>query len=373
MGAAGILPGMVQPSGPVAFEATHGFLDSVTAQLSATLAERRAEAPDEAAALVEELERLIGAGGKRIRPLFCYWGYRAAEADERSGPRGEAFDALVKAGAAIELVHTAAIVHDDLIDDSPRRRGVTSSHRHLAEMGEEDERLGRAGAILVGDLAQALADRALASCGFPPERVVEAFGPFTSMREDAAHGEFLDVLAHRWTGHAELRHDLERRVRRVAVLKSGSYTVTGPLLVGAALAAAPLEVRSALGAYGRSLGEAFQLRDDVLGLFGDPEVTGKDRDGDVRSGKETLLMTRARATDPAVERLLDARLGNPALNAREIEEVRTAVRDSGALAGVVKLIEELAEVATTALAVAVRGPTERALSELATLASVREA
>ena len=374
IGPAGILPGMVQPSRSVAFEAAAEFLDRVTAQLSTTLAERRAQAPEEAVALVEELERLVRAGGKRIRPVFCYWGYRATEGEEGGGPQGEAFDALVMAGAAIELVHTAAIVHDDLIDDSSRRRGVTSSHRRLAGLrDEEDERLGRAGAILVGDLAQALADRTLASCGFPPERVVDAFGPFTWMREEAAHGEFLDVLAVRRTGHAADGHDPERRARRVAVLKSGSYTVTAPLLVGAALAGAPDEVGEALRAYGTALGEAFQLRDDVLGLFGDPDVTGKDRDGDIRSGKETILMARARAADPAVRELLLERLGDPALTASQLEEVRTAVRDSGALAGVLQLIEELAADAVAAIDGAFGKPTEQALSELATLVVVRDA
>jgi len=359
----------------VAFEAAAAFLEGVSERLATTLNEHRAAAPEEASALVTELERLIGAGGKRIRPLFCYWGYRAFEAGESTPPSGPELDALATAGAAIELVHTAAIVHDDLIDDSLLRRGVPSAHRHLAALHGGKDELGRAGAVLVGDLAQALADHLLATAAFPPERVLDAFEAFTRMREDAAYGEFLDVLAAPPVPNADLPPvEAELRARRVASLKSGSYTVTGPLLVGAALAGATPGVRSALRAYGAYLGEAFQLRDDVLGLFGDPAVTGKDREGDVRWGKETVLVAKARAAiDPAAWRLLRQRLGDRDLTSSQVEEVRTAIRDSGALGQTLELIERLASEAVAAVDGAFAWPTEQALSELATLVVVRDA
>lgn len=218
------------------------------------LAARRAEleALDErAGVLVEELERLLAAGGKRLRPVFCYLGYRAAGGvdDER----------IARAAAALELLHTFALVHDDLMDEATERRGVETTHvrfaRLLAEAGEAAETRGRSMAVLVGDLAAVLAESLLRRSGFPAERLAAALERFDRMRMEMAAGQYLDI--------AGTAGDLSS-AEHVAELKTASYTVEGPLAIGASLAGASAEVEAALAAYGRAAGEAFQLRDDVL-------------------------------------------------------------------------------------------------------------
>jgi geranylgeranyl diphosphate synthase type I len=226
--------------------------------LEAFLSARRDEmaAMDPGSALlVDEIRRLVRAGGKRIRPAFCYWGYRAA-----GGADGEPID---RAAAALELFHTFALIHDDVMDESDTRRGVPAVHVRLAEerahvsggASPEAERFGRSGAILVGDLAAVLADELLLDCGFPQDRVLAALRRYARMRIEVGAGQFLDV-----SGAARD----EAAALHVAALKTGAYTVEGPLHVGAILAGASPEVLAALSAYARPLGEAFQLRDDVL-------------------------------------------------------------------------------------------------------------
>ncbi|HET9672842.1 MAG TPA: polyprenyl synthetase family protein, partial [Actinomycetota bacterium] len=209
--------------------------------------------------LVDEIRRLLEAGGKRIRPAFCSWGYRAAGGVDDGTPSAP----IVRAAASLELLHTMAIVHDDLLDGAKERRGAPSTPVWFAEHAEElglqgdPADVGERTAVLVGDLAAVLADRMLAESGFPPQRVVDALAVSHAIRERMAAGEWLDV--------AVVAGDSgdPGAARRAASLKGGSYTVEGPLLIGAALAGAPAAVRNALRAFGRPLGEAFQLRDDL--------------------------------------------------------------------------------------------------------------
>ncbi len=219
-------------------------LQAVTAPvedvLSAFLASRRAElaAIDPAATLlVDEVQRLVDAGGKRIRPALCVWGYRAG---------GAADDRVVPVAAALELFHTFALIHDDVMDRDELRRGVpTTAARH-----------GDAVAILVGDLAIGLADDLFLSADFPAERLLRAFERYGQVRTEVAAGQLLDVSSGPGLPPAARR--------RIAALKTGAYTVEGPLHVGAILAGASEEVLLALAAFARPLGEAFQLRDDLL-------------------------------------------------------------------------------------------------------------
>jgi geranylgeranyl diphosphate synthase type I len=309
-------------------------------ELSRFVIEERREVASfapEALVLIDEIASLLGAGGKRLRPLFCYWGHRAGGGTD--GPE------LVRAAAAIELLHTSAIIHDDLMDRSKLRRGLPASFRTLGGEGPAAERHGQSAAILAGDLAQALADRLLARSGFPPDRVLTAFEHFNRMRVQAVSGEFLDLLS-------ALRGEAgEEETRRTAALKSGSYTVVGPLLVGASLAGASTPVMESLERYGRPLGEAFQLRDDVLGTFGNPDVTGKDRDTDIREGKQTTLLAKARqSASPQLHRLLNEGVGRPGLTTEEVDVVREGIRDMGALAQTIALIDALAVQAKAELA-----------------------
>jgi geranylgeranyl diphosphate synthase type I len=206
--------------------------------------------------LVEEVRRLVDAGGKRIRPAFCYWGFLAAGG--RDG--GDAGEAIVRAAAALELLHTMALVHDDLIDGAKERRGVPTTAVWFSERASElgapgdPEAFGVSTAILVGDVSAVWADGLFLASGFSPEALARALIVYHDMREQMAVGQFLDV------GGAV--GDLQV-ARRAAALKGGSYTVEGPLLIGAALAGVSPAASECLSQFGRPLGEAFQLRDDL--------------------------------------------------------------------------------------------------------------
>ena len=206
--------------------------------------------------LVEEVRRLVDAGGKRIRPAFCYWGFRAAGGRDDT----ETGEAIVRAAAALELLHTMAIVHDDLIDGAKERRSVPSTAVWFSEGASElgapgDPRdFGDAMAILVGDVSAVWADGLLLRSGFSAEALVPALVVYHDMREQMAVGQSLDVGGA--AGDPEV-------ARRAAALKGGSYTVEGPLRIGVALAGASTDVGECLSRYGRPLGEAFQLRDDL--------------------------------------------------------------------------------------------------------------
>jgi geranylgeranyl diphosphate synthase, type I len=240
----------VQPREPRSFAPA---LDAVRAQLEpalgAYLRDRRAELATmdaSAVALVDELVRLTRAGGKRFRPALAYWSYRAAG--------GGAGEPIVRAGIALELLHTAAIVHDDLMDRSETRRGAPATHVRFAKeapVGAEPDAFGTAAAVLVGDLALVLSDRALRTSGFEPGALGRAWFWFDRMRVQMAAGQLLDVSA------AKDRD-------RVASLKTSSYTAEGPVMLGAALAGSDPGTEGSLRAFGQLVGEAFQLRDDVL-------------------------------------------------------------------------------------------------------------
>ena len=233
--------------------------DRVDAALRRFLDERRAAigAIDASATLlVDEIRRLVDAGGARLRPAFCYWGFRAA-----GGADG---DPIVRAAAALELLHTFALIHDDLVDGSRERRGVASSSAHLAQAASLPEG-GAALALLAGDLATVLADELLLTSGFAAEVLVPALAHYHRMRTEMAAGQMLGLIGEAPVG--------ERAVRRAAALKGGGYTVEGPLVIGAALASTAPDVHTALVRFGAPLGEAFQLRDDLADDDAASEVT----------------------------------------------------------------------------------------------------
>ncbi|HEX2030607.1 MAG TPA: polyprenyl synthetase family protein [Actinomycetota bacterium] len=329
--------------------------------------QRRAFDPDDAGVLLlfDELERIVASGGKRLRPLFCLLGHRAA---------GGAFDdRAIRAASALELLHTFAIVHDDVMDRSPTRRGRPASWVHFAEQHRAEglrgspEGYGTSAAVLLGDLALVLADAALLASGFGGPALSAALERYARMRTEVVAGQYLDVLAaHR--GAAD-----EREARRIAVLKSGGYTVEAPLQIGALLAGADGELLAVLSRYGVALGEAFQLRDDVLGVFGDPAVTGKDRDSDLREGKRTLLVARAAAAaSPDDRRFLEDRLGAPDLSAEEIERARALLESTGALGSTLSLVGDLVDRAKGTLATAdLPGEAADLLRAMADLVAVR--
>ena len=283
------------------------------------LGERRRSLPD-AEDLLAELERVARSGGKRLRPAFCIWGYRAGG--------GTDDEAISRAAASLELLHTFAIIHDDVMDRSPVRRGIPATYRQLASgsLGRGADRFGVSAAILAGDLALALAGELWWRAGFDGRAMMDGAAIYHAMRAEVIGGQYLDLLA------AARGDATPEETRRISVLKSGRYTVERPLLIGAALAEAPAEIRDALAAFGAPLGEAFQLHDDIIGAFGDPLVTGKDADGDLREGKQTLLVALARkAATPEQRATLDELLGSEDLTTEGAERVRAVLRDTGAL------------------------------------------
>ena len=219
----------------------------VDRELERFLGDRRAELAGmdpSAVALVDELLRLLRAGGKRVRPALCFWAFRAAGGGE---------DPIVPVCAALELLHTSALVHDDLMDRDAERRGVDATHVRFAKdppAGVDPEAFGTSASVLVGDLALVLSEQLLRTSGFEAARLDAAMARFDRMRAEMAAGQFLDV-----SGATDLA--------RVRALKTGSYTAEGPVLIGAALAAAGPEAEGPLRVFGRLVGEAFQLRDDV--------------------------------------------------------------------------------------------------------------
>jgi geranylgeranyl diphosphate synthase, type I len=243
---------------PPVVEAVRCRVDQALAERLATRREEISALDPAAAVLVDELGRLLAAGGKRLRPAFCYLGFRA------SGGRDD--EPIVWAAAALELLHSFALIHDDVMDGATLRRGSeTTGVRFAREEGSE--RVGSAVAILVGDLAGVLAESLLRSSGFAADRLAVALDRFDRMRIAMAAGQYLDLVG-------VARGDLAA-AERVAELKTASYTVEGPLLIGAALAGATAEVEERLSAYGRPAGEAFQLRDDVTDGEALPGAAGR--------------------------------------------------------------------------------------------------
>ncbi len=282
------------------------------------------------------------AGGKRLRPAFCYWAWR--------GAGGADTDEAVRAATSLELLQACALIHDDVMDGSDTRRGMPAAHRRFASLHQANswlgsqENFGRGAAILLGDLCLCWADELLLGSGMDADALVRAKPVYDEMRTELMAGQYLDLLEQaRGGGSVE-------RAMRVIWFKSAKYTIERPLHLGAALAGAGPELVAAYSRYGLPLGEAFQLRDDVLGVFGDPAETGKPAGDDLREGKRTVLVAEAsqRAT-PAQADALRRYLGDPALDAHGVETLREVITDSGALAHVEALIAETTAEALTAL------------------------
>ncbi|WP_426506544.1 polyprenyl synthetase family protein [Dactylosporangium sp. McL0621] len=328
---------------------THPFLDRaglrerVRAALAAFLRRRRdrlTEIEAEALAPVADaIEALVLGGGKRLRPAFAYWGYRGAGGADR--------DEILAAVAALELVQASALIHDDVMDGSETRRGEPAVHRRFATLhaaggwrGDGDG-FGTAAAILLGDLCLVWSDEMLHASGVDPVTLARARPVFDDMRTEVTIGQYLDVQTQA-TGDTSTD-----RASLVARFKSAKYTIEQPLVFGAALADGG-RLAKAYSAFGLPLGEAFQLRDDVLGVFGDPAVTGKPAGDDLREGKRTYLI--AAAIEETGTTLFDEHLGDPKLGPETIQELRDTIVASGALRRTEERIAQLTEAALDALA-----------------------
>lgn len=334
-------------------------LESVRSRIDLTLQTRLDEVRNGFVAsssqrIVEEVTRATVRQGGRIRPLLCCCGYAAC-----GGEGGPLDERIILAASSLELLHTFAILHDDVMDGSSMRRGeptiyrrVTDEHRASGLPGDS-ERYGISVAILAGDLALVISDFLLAQSGFSPELLTDAAVPVTRMRLDAIAGQYLDL------NHSGRGVNDPNLTALIARLKTGSYSVEGPLLVGATLAGAPESAKRALEAFARPLGEAFQLTDDLLGMFGDPQVTGKSADNDLRQGKPTSLMAQALSlVCSATKESLLAVWGNPDASDEDLEILRKVVYESGAVKSMIRSINLLVSEAKAAI----RDPESHGLS-----------
>jgi geranylgeranyl diphosphate synthase type I len=298
--------------------------------------------------MLESVRRLL-SGGKRLRAAFAYWGYRAADQPDSA--------AVVRLATAMEFFQAAALLHDDVMDGSDTRRGMPSAHRAAAAWhaergwGGSSDRFGESTATLAGDLCLQWTDELYSTSGLPAEHLARARATFDIMRTQLMGGQFLDLLesARGWAGLTTAqRVDAARRVIR---FKSAKYTIEHPLLIGAVAGGASPRALAALSRYGLALGEAFQLRDDLLGVFGDPAQTGKPAGDDLREGKRTVLVAYtldvADATQTAV---VSEQLGSADLGPAEIEALRALIRATGAVDRVEATVTALAQDARGALA-----------------------
>ncbi len=339
--------GVVPTSSPVP--------EAVAARLQLFLDRMRAEAtaygPDAAALVESGADTLVG--GKRLRARFCHAGWRAV-AHHRDRGAAEA-EPLWDICAALEIFQSAALVHDDIIDNSDTRRGRPAAHRAL-EASHRDAgwtgdaaAFGRSSAILLGDLLVAWSDDLLEEAVAALPHAASVRREYARMRRDVTVGQFLDIAEESaWSVNATESH--VERALRVVSLKSARYSIEQPLVLGAAMAEADEEQLRALRRFGHPVGMAFQLRDDVLGVFGDAAVTGKPAGDDLREGKRTVLvaLTREKLDSPA-RNLFDEMLGDPELTPEQIAFLQATISGSGALDRVESMIADYAREADRAL------------------------
>jgi geranylgeranyl diphosphate synthase, type I len=347
--------------------------DAVTDQLRRYLQDRRRAAAyigNDYDRLMAGLEEFVLSGGKRLRPAFAYWGWRSVsskDADEHT----------LLLFSALELLHASALVHDDVIDSSATRRGRPTTHVEFAALHRERrwrgpaDQFGISAAILLGDLALAWADDIVADIELPHDARRRVRRVWVDIRTELLGGQYLDIVA-----EASAAESIASAMN-VNTYKTASYTVTRPLQLGVAAAADRPDVHALFQEVGTDLGIAFQLRDDVLGVFGDPSVTGKPSGDDLRSGKRTVLLATAvelaDQSDAAAARLLRASIGTD-LSDAQVGELCEAIERVGALAAVEQQIDTLTRRALATLGDApIHAVAKTGLAEMARLAANRSA
>ena len=305
---------------------------------------------DRLTSMVDRLVGFVSSGGKRIRPEFLWCGWLAA------GPAGTAGDAargVLRVATALELIQACALIHDDVIDRSERRRGAPSTYRALAKehadagLAGDSEHYGLSAAVLLGDLALAWADDLYAAGAQALDAVDRSLPVWQAMRTEVLAGQLLDLAAAaRTTTDPALQAADAMRVNR---FKTAAYTVERPLHLGASLAGAGGATVDALRAYGADIGVAFQLRDDLLGVYGDPAVTGKPAGDDLLQGKRTLLLATARAAlrcDKALLADLDAGIGTAGA---DVDRLARIIASTGAVREMEQRIADLVASGVAAL------------------------
>jgi geranylgeranyl diphosphate synthase type I len=366
------------------------LVDLVHAEIAAFLDARAPLITGVASDLAPYLDysRDLLSGGKRVRALFAYWGWRSVHGAPDAldplppSPNATELAPVITLAAALEFFHAAALVHDDIIDNSETRRGAPSAHVRFTALHTASEwagdaaQFGRSAGILLGDLLLGFSDELVAAALslLPSASAAAARAEFDRMRREVTLGQYLDILEESsWLRRDEA--ELLPRAQRVIVYKSAKYSIEAPLAIGGAMAGAGDEQLAALREFGLPLGIAYQLRDDMLGVFGDPAVTGKPAGDDLREGKRTVLVALARAGLPGNARhLLDELLGDPTLDPAQIEVLQGAIVDSGAVEKIERIIERQVGLALGALRGApLAGEAVRELTSLADVVSSRVA
>jgi geranylgeranyl diphosphate synthase, type I len=315
---------------------------------------------DDLVPLVDYTHALL-QGGKRFRALFCYWswvGHLAISPNQSTTQKALSAEAMVGIGAALEMFQGAALVHDDLLDQSDLRRGQPAVHKRFEALHQQSnwagskERFGVAGSVLVGDLMLGWSSEIFGNAllNAPNNEISAACrDEFSRMRVEVMAGQYLDVLEEN-AGITRPVEDAVGRANKVILYKSAKYSIEAPLLIGAAFAGANPDQLRAVSAFGIPLGMAFQLRDDVLGVFGDPAITGKPAGDDLREGKRTVLIAYTRASlSNSVGRLFDEMLSSRELTDEQVGFLQQTIIGSGALEKVERTISELADQAMSAL------------------------
>ena len=336
---------------------SQAFREAVSAEISDFLSEQSAVLDSVGPELVPVhlMASQLLCGGKRIRPAFCVWGYIAAAGI----PTQEELKPLLAAAGSLDVLHVSALIHDDLMDSSDLRRGRPAAHRQFEALHAnagwlgDSAAFGRAGAILLGDLLLMWSAQMLHGAGVDQSTLERALPIVKAMRTEVTCGQYLDMVAQahplrkRAPAIGSLKPTIELALddaSRVVEYKAARYTVQRPCQIGAALGGGTDELYFALGAYGSPLGRAFQFRDDLLGVFGDPQVTGKPAGDDLREGKRTVLVAHSYAhAGDAGQKLLLQRLGDPALDDAGIGELQQVIVESGARDAVESMINEYYE------------------------------
>lgn len=341
---------------------TTTLLDLIQQRLDEFCAQQRrdfAAISDELAPITDYVRDLL-QGGKRFRALFAYWAWVGALENQRLTPEQLELsaEAIVEISAALEMFHGAALVHDDLLDRSDTRRGKPAVHKRFENLHSQSgwagaaERFGQAGSVLVGDMMLGWANELFAKAILKaPSAAAQqaAREQFHLMQIEVMAGQYLDV-AEENAGPTRAAHEAVGRANRVMLYKTAKYSVEAPLLIGAAFAGGDEALLHSISAFAVPLGLAFQLKDDILGVFGAPEKTGKPVGDDLREGKRTVLIALTRETlAPTVVKIFDELLTERELSDDQIRYLQQTIVDSGALRKTELMLEELADQSLAAL------------------------
>jgi geranylgeranyl diphosphate synthase, type I len=350
---------VLDPQNPL----SQGFREAISAELTAFLAEQATVLQSMGPELVpvQLMASQLLCGGKRLRPGFCVWGFVAAA----GLPDEIELRSLLTAAASLDVLHGSALIHDDVMDASDLRRGRPAAHRQFEALHVnagwlgDSESFGKAGAIILGDLLVMWSAQMLHASGLDQTVLERALPIVEAMRTEVTCGQYLDIVAQahplrqRAPAIDSVRPSIELALddaSRVVEYKAARYTVQRPAQIGAALGGGDDELYYALGAYGSPLGRAFQFRDDLLGVFGDPQLTGKPSGDDLREGKRTVLIAHAYAhAGAAGQKLLVQRLGDPNLTPEGVAELQQVITESGAREAVETMITDGYERAIRAL------------------------